>query len=540
MRCNLLIVDDEMLIRQGLRARLDYLKIKTDEIYEASNGTEALDTVKNKDVDVVITDIRMPDMDGLTFIRKAKEYKNEIQFIVLSGYAEFAYAETAIRLGVKAFLLKPLSNDELQKTFQQIYEERETELLLKEKAQKAVKLSREQERYKLEKQINSCIFNLHQESVSAKKLWNIAGFENGLRSEKKQELYVALAVVRLEKESFSGTFELRDKELVKFTVKNVLDELEVDCDKIIVNAFSDYNQLYALFFSDNSRKMKNEIARSFLRMQPVLEEKLGIFISFGVSRIQHELTARSVRETESALKQRLIYGRSNLYFFEDIKLFSEKKFPMVQMNLLNQCIERNEMEKARVLIEEIFSEELAKTYGTTYLRIMWVRIINSIFHHLDKSDEKEKKVEELLMNLNFPDQLQSIQEIRQRLWSLVEACSGTGQMPSTNAKSRIAQAVEYIEEHYNENIIINDLAERFEMSPNYFSSVFKKEMNQSAVNYITKLRLNHACQLLEESDMNVIDIAREVGYEEGQYFFRVFKKDTGMTPLQFRERKLQR
>lgn len=122
MRHNLLIVDDEELIRQGLRARLAYLEIETDEIFEASNGKEALEIVKNNSVDVVITDIRMPDMDGLTMIQEIQKIQEHIQFMVLSGYAEFSYAETAINLGVKAYLLKPVSNEELKKSFQKIYD----------------------------------------------------------------------------------------------------------------------------------------------------------------------------------------------------------------------------------------------------------------------------------------------------------------------------------------------------------------------------------------------------------------------------------
>ncbi|NCC43716.1 MAG: response regulator [Clostridia bacterium] len=533
MRHNLLIVDDEILIRQGLMARLAYLNIKTDEIYEASNGTEALDIVKAAPIDVVITDIRMPDMDGLTFIQKAKEYQNEIQFVVLSGYAEFSYAETAIRLGVKAFLLKPLSNEELKKTLEKLFEEREGQQQIKEKVKKVFKLSKEQEKYQMEKTINSYIANLHHEAAPAEVLWEKSGFCD---SEKyKEDICVALVVVRMEEKSFHNEFEEKDHDLMRFTIKNVMDELECECEKVIVNCFSDYNKLYALFFSDNSRKMKNEIARVFLRMQSVLEEKIGIFISFGVSRIKNELTDHSLRETSSALKQRIIYGDSNLYFYEDVKLFSEKKFPAVQMNLFDQYVERKDMDKLRGLLGEIFSDELVKTYGTAYLRIMWMRVINSIFHHLDKIENKSPKIEKLIMNLNFPDEIQSITEIREKIWNIVEECAQTEETLFASAKSRVQAAVSYIEDHYNENISVNDLAERFGMSPNYFSSIFKKEMKQSAVNYLTRIRLKQAERLLGESDMNVVDIARQVGYEDGQYFFRVFKKHTGMTPLKYRE-----
>ena len=117
MRHNILIVDDEQLIRQGLRARIEYLGIDVDEMFEADNGLMALGIQDAHPIDLVITDICMPDMDGLELIQQMQKKNNQIQFIVLSGYAEFSYAETAIRLGVKAYLLKPVSNDDLKEAF---------------------------------------------------------------------------------------------------------------------------------------------------------------------------------------------------------------------------------------------------------------------------------------------------------------------------------------------------------------------------------------------------------------------------------------
>jgi YesN/AraC family two-component response regulator len=131
MRHNLLIVDDEELIRQGLRARILYLNIKANEIYEAKSGAGAIEITETYPVDIVITDIRMPDMDGLTLIRELKKSGKNMKFIILSGYAEFSYATTAIRLGVNAYLLKPLSNEELKKTFDKLYQKMAEESQIK-------------------------------------------------------------------------------------------------------------------------------------------------------------------------------------------------------------------------------------------------------------------------------------------------------------------------------------------------------------------------------------------------------------------------
>ncbi|BFK28962.1 helix-turn-helix domain-containing protein [Blautia producta] len=108
-------------------------------------------------------------------------------------------------------------------------------------------------------------------------------------------------------------------------------------------------------------------------------------------------------------------------------------------------------------------------------------------------------------------------------------------MQDASSKDKIQLATQYIKKHYNENLSINGLAELYNMSPNYFSSVFKRELDQSAVNYITEVRMEKAREYLKDTDLSVIEIAENVGYEDSQYFFRVFKKTTGVTPLQYRQ-----
>jgi YesN/AraC family two-component response regulator len=131
--------------------------------------------------------------------------------------------------------------------------------------------------------------------------------------------------------------------------------------------------------------------------------------------------------------------------------------------------------------------------------------------------------------------MHSLPEIQQQMTDLIMECIRLDDMSEINAKSKMHMAVRYIQEHYNENISVNDLAERYDMSSNYFSAIFKKEQHQSPVDYITTLRVKKAMELLECSDKSVVDIAKKVGYEEASYFYRVFKKYTGMTPLHYRE-----
>ena len=117
---SILIADDEELIRKGFIARLEYLKIYPRAIYEAADGREALKIMKEHKPEIIVTDIRMPEMDGLELISRVSAMNLAAEFIVLSGYAEFSYAEQAIKMGVKAYLLKPISNKELKKVLEEV------------------------------------------------------------------------------------------------------------------------------------------------------------------------------------------------------------------------------------------------------------------------------------------------------------------------------------------------------------------------------------------------------------------------------------
>ena len=127
------------------------------------------------------------------------------------------------------------------------------------------------------------------------------------------------------------------------------------------------------------------------------------------------------------------------------------------------------------------------------------------------------------------------QKIHSYISETISDCISKHGMQDASSKDKIQLATQYTKKHYNENLSINGLAELYNMSPNYFSSVFKRELDQSAVNYITEVRMEKAREYLKDTDLSVIEIAENVGYEDSQYFFRVFKKTTGVTPLQYRQ-----
>lgn len=535
MRHNILIVDDEQLIRQGLRARIEYLGIDVDEIFEAENGLMALRLQEEHPIDVVITDIRMPDMDGLELIQEMQKKNNQIKFVVLSGYAEFSYAETAIRLGVKAYLLKPVSNDDLKAAFDKAYKEMEQTASVRQEVQMKKRMDREKQVYQQEKALNALFSSQEAVAVTREQLCKLCGYDEKMWAGGAESV-LYLAILHINKESFEHQrFRPVDHELVRFMIRNIFEEIQAPCEKLLVNSLSDTRQMYGIFIGDDKKKLRMEVERIYLRMRSVLEKKMGIYLTIGVSRCRSQLEGKETSEARQALKQRIIYGKANIYFYEDIRILGEQEFPVSQLHLLEQYIEHNEIFKVKNLVQEIFSEELVKKYGSAYLRIMWIRILNLLLHHYERRGRNAAEIEKMLQNYNLLDRIQSLQEIRQKIIEMVMECVSTESVADANARSKIQMAIGYIQEHFAENLTVNVLAEHYGMSPNYFSSMFKKEMSRSAVNYITELRINQARELLYHSELSVVDISKKVGYEDSQYFFRVFKKYLGMTPLQYRE-----
>lgn len=531
MKYSLLIVDDEELIREGLRARLEYLEITFSRIYEAASGRAALEILQNHPVDIVVTDIRMPQMNGLELMEEGLRQQPGSYYVVLSGYSEFEYAKRALKLGAKAYLLKPLSNDELKQEFEQLFEIMEKGGNVKRAFNMQQRLNWEMKEYSLEKEINR-FFAGNVQDMSA---------YPGLQEQVFNGEYRGyLTIVNIERCSYkTSKFREKDAEILQFSIKNVFQEIQMDCKKLLVENISNMNQMYAIFLwkkEEQPFRMRGGVEQLFIKMQSVFGEKMEVSLSFGVSAPTECLGPVQVQQARTALKQRMVYGKSGIYFFEDRKLSAADQIPNTELNQLNHFIKRKELGKAKELLHEIFVADKARSYSTSYFRVIWVRVLNMLLWNFNPKNDPHVGMEKLLASFYQFEAFETIQEAEQKLWELILECVYTEKLAETDSKSKIHMAIRYIQKHYYEDIAINELAEKFGMSPNYFSSIFKKEMNQSTVNYISEYRVQKAMEYLMNSDWSVVDIAKKVGYEDNQYFFRVFKKSVGLTPLQYRQK----
>ena len=531
MKHSILIVDDEELIRKGICARLDYLGFEFEIIKEAEDGIPALLILEEEKIDIIITDIRMSDMDGITFIREAKRLHPHIEFIILSGYAEFEYAEQAIALGVNAYLLKPISNDQLKDTIDSVIKA----LAEKEKEKQTIHLSKgilkENNQYLMEKDLNILLNN--QDPSNIKELILTQSIKAYLPGTDKKHMII---LINIDAQSYGHSkFYYEDTDVIRFSIKNVFMEFDIKGDKIIISNLSNTNQLFAIISHEQGSILRAEVEQLMTKLQGVLWCQMEISISVGISAIARSVSLEGTKQAQEAFQQRLIHGNGNIYFYDDIKLLSAKALPTGELDMLSQYMERNDIGNIQFIINTIFSDERMQDYSVNYIRLIWVRIVGTLLRCAGSHfDRKPEKAQQLLAELDDMVGIESLDELREYFWMLILGCLELDDELDIPAKDKIQLAIKYIRNHYDQDISINDMAERYGMSPNYFSTLFRKETGNTAINYIKELRIERAKEYLALSEKSAIDIANEVGYEDGHYFFKVFKKEVGQTPLQYR------
>lgn len=531
----LMVVDDEALIRQGLLARLEFLGFAFEQVWEAAGGLEALKILEESSVDICIADIQMPDLDGLTFIERAKALQGGMrtQFILLSGYAEFTYAERAISLGVSDYLLKPLANEALSRAMNKamgLLEEENRRLAL---ASSRERLARTQQDFWLEREINA-LLNEKKPLENRKRYPQLQERHPELLNAGEQVLM--LGILNIEADSYSqGSFVREDAELLRFSVRNVFSELASRGAKLISDNLTNMEQMYLIFIGHDPMSLREEVERIFVRIYTLFEKKLDVLLAMGVSSCRKGLDGAARREAGEALKWRGAQDRMALYFYGDRKMLDVKNFPTAELNLLGVFMERGNLEGMHKSIEKILAEQFHSRYSAQFTHMILGRILNMALLAFPASEGREERLEELMSGFALADEAGEPGELAERLYALLLRYIGQ-EFQEAHAEDKIRLAIQYMQQNFERNIVINELAGRYGMSPNYFSTMFKKETNQSAIAYLTNLRVQKAAWYLENTEESAVDISQRVGYEDSQYFFRVFKKTMGMTPLMYRKK----
>jgi two-component system response regulator YesN len=496
----LLIVDDERWELEFLRSLLIEKYGALFIIQVAANGKQAVDVAKENDFDLVLMDINMPLLNGLQAIEQIKQSRAGTEFIVLTAYGEFEYAQQALHLGAFGYLLKPVDPQQLFKKIDEL-----TALIDERKRNETEK---DILRSKM-KQITPYMRNLFLEQLLFDQFENQHEMEEYRNICGVQELPQKVAVGML-------TSESKSEPLLNYLNANGREEVRKS-DYIL---FDDK----LILFTDQP-----DILTDLLALDPNL--LFGIGLSYSSFKDIH----LSYKEAVQALGYANL-SQQPIMCYEDI--------PHIQQNQSESwvgCKKRlydaiRKMQKKEALQEVNNLVQIGQSFSKNIFKMNAMEILYSLSELMVDLDFDEKMINEYkihymtqighmktFVDLSFP--------LKKLVVNMIEAVTNR---PKNSKEELIKHCKAYIKKHYKEEINLSNLSDYFHVSPTYLSKLFKKVEGINIVNYINEIRMEQAKTLLVHSVLTIEEISDQIGYKTQNYFSFIFKKIVGYTPTEYR------
>ncbi len=484
-----MLVDDERLIRQGLKKLINWTSFGFEIVDEAEDGISALEKIQNHLPDLILLDIRMPGIDGISLLKKMRNLDITSKVIFLTGYAEFQYAKEAIPLGVEAFLTKPIDEIELEKYLVETHKKLEQEGLINGRLNEQLILE--------EKQLYRRLLfgqKLNQSNIK---------FEKGLYTVAEIQFYEEIQVVNAFFDKFQRTNTNITCLLVAGSWVLIFKDLSLSRIKVL---------LY-----DLSKKMKKEFTKDF-------------FICVGRQVTSIHTLHNSFGDVK-LLGQRWFLNDhySIVYYKEQFHTTGDSFY--IDNDLLFSFIEVNNADDI-----DSFFESLEKNIRARHMDFNKIKGLcsNCLLIVIERIKQNYSSVVDLPENQIVSDEiyqqkrLSTLIDCMKKYINLMQQSIHTGSRESTMTK-----LLEYIATHYAKDLKLERLGKIFGYNSSYLGTIFKQYTGMSYSKYLDSIRIEEAKKLLIEHHNKVYEIAQIVGYNSVDYFHGKFKKYVHMSPKQF-------
>ncbi|HAX51932.1 MAG TPA: hypothetical protein DIW07_13825 [Lachnospiraceae bacterium] len=526
-----LIADDEIKVCKLIQHLIDWDEFDMDIIGVANDGKAALEAICDRHPDIVITDIRMPNCDGLELIKRSKELFPDISFIVVSGYSQFEYAQQAIKYGVKDYLLKPLKKRELENVLNGIrgeYESLLEEVKEREKINFMVNTSKAQMKENFLAQLL-----LDQTNLSALKSIGIEDINKKYACSFREGYF---NIARLHP-YFGGNSVTSDTIHFYLSKMNQLtkEKMSVLCEEVICTVYEE--EVVCLFnvITPDSFKIERQLKHVKIDMSNLscMIEDVKVIVGIGgiVQDICH--IESCIWESDSALLNRMGKKVPYCIFYapdEEEKIQSTDFIDMQKRSDILACQERLDIEGVKKQVLSLKKKLMPYRSNGKLIFKCYCELIEILQFGMKSFDI-----------ILFPDYLKQYRRMRTYEdvfnWIIAKIEEGY-QLYTENKKEAVSRPVrdakQYIYDHFSQNITLEKVSDQIGFNPAYFSTLFKKETGQNFLEYVTELRIQKAKNYLIQTDYDVAEIASSVGYGDLKYFSRLFKKNTGLNPSDFR------
>lgn len=533
------LVEDEYVVREGIKNNIDWAKEGFIFSGEAADGELAFPLIQAEQPDIIITDIKMPFMNGLDLSRLVVKALPQSKIIILSGHEEFSYAQEAIKIGVTEYLLKPIKSTELIETVKRIGKQIIAEREERENYERYKREMEENETEKMRRLFNEMITG----TLSIAKILE-RGKEYGI------ELSAKLYQIILFKYNIKNKDEIYSREILE--LEKEINSVNSRYDNIIM--FDRAIEGIAFLIKGDSSGHLDSTREAFIsRLKDVMEKYPHIRYFGGIGIQVDRLTAlsQSYESAARAFSYRFIFENNDiissnqvLSFYrqdEDDTVLSEIELESLDLKKADAFLKSGEAEEITYFVEEFLkSVGSASEKSFLFKQYIIMNIYFTVVAFLKEIGSPDLSIEEPFKGLEgIKEMYYDNQKAKDYIIRIFSAAIERRDALRNKRYNRIIdQAKEYINRHFaDEDISLYETAAYVNLSPSHFSSVFSKETGKSFIRYLTDLRMSKAREMLKCTDMRCSDISIAVGYKDAHYFSYLFKKIHNCSPMQYRTSK---
>ena len=528
-----LIADDEKNICLMIQKLIDWKSFGMEVIGLAHNGVDAIRMIEELHPDVVITDIRMPGLDGLELVQKVRDMGLDVHFIIISGYKYFEYAHMALKLGVEHYILKPIDKAELEETLGRIVT-KHREKKVKDEETLELKEQAQESRRRVQKHLLTTIIE-RKEALADVELERI---NKEYQCDFSQGCFVA---------TFSK-LDCNEKD-ADFTA--LLQMLERIVERELsgtgweyINTRTPSGVISIINYGVEKREDTGAaIEKSLQMMRRELDKFHGYHITIGVGKEKDSIgdISKSIGEASTAIKNRSKSGLDRVIYYDQLHykyvsiedMMDEKHYREVDnmIDALDYEALVSDTNKYENLITQTAFYAPVSVYD--FLEIVNEKIVQVLKNNQTNSEivggfeADAKKIFDFYYDVD--DMTYRYGEcIKETFQKIIADKKNKSQLP-------VRQAKLYVMENYSRQVSLEDVADAIHLSPAYLSTIFKKEMGINFSDFLISCRIEAAKELLKTTDLPIADVASQVGYTDSRYFSKTFTKVVGLKPSTYRK-----
>lgn len=499
----ILLVDDEKIERQGIKFLIQKFKIPLI-VEEANNGKKAWEYIeRNNDIDILLTDVKMPHMDGLELAKKVNQLNPNIVIIIFSAYGEFDYAKKACQVNAVNYLLKPIEIDEFQEVMGHVME-----ICEKRKQQELLKAS--------DKKL--WLYRLINTKDAIGEITDILHYKYDISLENKNMCFISV-------ETRDNYFEQKEEEFEEIFRNNIKQNFE------IINLYP--NLSYILLYSSENIEMEeieNSIRKIYNRLIFDKKEKFSLivgtrFCGMKNFRIKLQELENTIKDTFSYFSGIIYMSKTNLKNTDIV----EEQFQLKE-SVMKSIKDKNIVAVKEQLLIYLKRLEDEKSSSAFFAKYLILDIVKAIYQEFGTYNESMiMKTANDIMNSN------DLKKVGEVLIKVLEEIVEMDREILPDTSLTVLEIKKIVKNEYMNDIGLDEISEKVCLTSSYVSFIFKKETGSTLIKYLTDYRMKQAKELLENSNMKIVDIGKACGYSNQSYFNKLFKNYYGVTPKQYRE-----